>query len=93
MGPRGMRFIVIMVFLAVLLLAAVPLIILLDLANGGTGWGICPEGLAGCRASFFSGPRLALILSLAVIGLLALVRGLVWVTARRASRRDVEHHF
>ena len=88
-----MRFTVIMVFLTVLLLAAVPLIILLDLANGGSGWGICPEGLSGCRASFLSGPRLALILSLAAIGLLALVRALVWITARRASRNDVEHHF
>ena len=88
-----MRFVVIMTFLAVLLLAAVPLIILLDLANNGSGWGICPDGLSGCRASFFSGPRLALMLSLAVIGLLALVRALVWVTARRASRRDVDGGF
>lgn len=35
-----------------------PMLVLLDLVGGGDGWGLCPDGLASCRVSYFSGPEL-----------------------------------
>ena len=51
-----------------------PMLVLLDLVGGGDGWGICPDGLASCRTSYFSGPELAAGLILLVFLLLFLLR-------------------
>lgn len=50
--------------LVVILLGAavVPLLVVADLASGGTGWGLCPEGLRACSTSYFAGPELLAIL-------------------------------
>jgi len=41
---------------------AVPILVLADLAGGGSGWGLCPGGLSTCSTSYFAGPELAIIL-------------------------------
>jgi len=45
---------------------------LVDLKDGGSGWGLCPQGLDACRSSYFAGFELlaGLILVLAVVLLL-----------------------
>ena len=43
-----------------LLLAILPPALLVDLLTGGTGYGLCPEGLAGCNSAYLTGPSLAL---------------------------------
>ena len=86
MRPLTLRLLVVFVSIGVLALAAVPLLILLDLADGGTGWGLCPTGLNGCRAGLVSGPRLALILVAFIFLLLAVLRAAVWVTRARIER-------
>jgi hypothetical protein len=49
---------------------AVPAVVLLDLMAGGTGLGLCPDGLAACETSMYVMAELILILAvaLAVIG-------------------------
>jgi hypothetical protein len=54
-------------------IAAVPLVALLDLVNGGTGLGLCAGGLGGCRGSYFTGLEL---LALLTLGLFAVVAGI-----------------
>lgn len=50
-------------FLAIAAAAlAVPVLVLADLAGGGTGWGLCPDGLGTCSTSYFAGPELFLAL-------------------------------
>jgi len=44
--------------------ALVPLLIVADLAGGGAGWGLCPEGVSACSSSYFAGPELLLLLLL-----------------------------
>lgn len=69
--------------------ALVPLIVLADLGAGGSGWGLCPDGLGECSSSYFAGPELFLLL----IGVLFLslgaiamcVRGIRYLEARRAT--------
>ncbi len=51
-----------------------PMLVLLDLAGGGDGWGMCPDGLASCHTSYFSGPELAAGLMILVFLLLFLLR-------------------
>lgn len=46
--------------LVALLLAIVPPALLVDLLTGGTGYGLCPEGLAGCDTPFLAGPALGM---------------------------------
>lgn len=51
-----------------------PMLVLLDLVGGGDGWGLCPDGLASCRTSYFSGPELAAGLMLLLFLLMFLLR-------------------
>lgn len=43
-----------------LLLSIVPPALLVDLLTGGTGYGLCPEGLMGCETAYLTGPAYAL---------------------------------
>ncbi len=40
---------------AAVAVALIPLFVLLDLRRGGTGWGLCADGLGDCRNSYFAG--------------------------------------
>jgi len=62
---------------------AVPVLVLADLAGGGSGWGICPEGLGTCSTSYFAGPELFL----ALFGVLILAAGGAALAARGIRRR------
>jgi len=54
--------------------ALVPMLVLLDLAGGGDGWGLCNGGLASCRAAYFEGPELLAALVVVLFLLLMLLR-------------------
>lgn len=76
------------VVLAIVGIAAVPLFVLLDLRNGGDGWGLCPGGLGECESSYFDGPELATALAigiLALVGLLRILYHLRRILARHAA--------
>lgn len=70
------RVLVVVIGVALVAVAVLPLIVLLDLAGGGDGFGVCTGGLGGCRTSYFDGPEL--------LGVLGLV-GFVLVVALRAA--------
>ncbi len=46
------------------LVVAVPAVVLVDLASGGTGLGLCPAGLGTCATSMYTIAELAVILLL-----------------------------
>lgn len=50
--------------------AAAPMLVIADLAGGGTGWGLCPDGITTCTTSYFAGPELALVLLFVLFGAL-----------------------
>lgn len=41
----------------------VPILVLIDLLDGGTGWGLCPEGIQLCETPYSTGPELIIILT------------------------------
>ncbi len=65
--------------------ALVPMLVLLDLAGGGDGWGLCRGGLASCKAAYFEGPELLAGLVVVLFLLLMLLRLALYV------RRRLEH--
>lgn len=69
--------------------ALIPLAVLLDLHEGGTGWGVCEQGIDGCRNSYFAGFELlgvvALILFVIVALIAVCVRLLRWLERREGQ--------
>ena len=69
------------VFILVVLAIAigiVPILILIDLLDGGTGWGLCPGGIEACDKPYSTGAELIILLSLGlfltVLGIRLLMR-------------------
>ncbi|MEX2323440.1 MAG: hypothetical protein WEA29_06675 [Acidimicrobiia bacterium] len=75
----ALRFGIGTVITLMVLVALLPLVVLLDLAGGGTGMGLCEGGLASCRTSYFDGPELLGILVLVLLLLGAVLRTLLKV--------------
>jgi len=44
----------------------VPILVLIDLLDGGTGWGLCPGGIEACDKPYSTGAELIIVLSLAM---------------------------
>lgn len=59
---------------AMVFVGLVPMLVLLDLAGGGDGWGLCQEGLRSCRAAYFEGPELVAALAILLFLLFMLLR-------------------
>ena len=69
---------------AAVALAAVPLLVLVDLSDGGTGYGLCDGGLDGCRNPYGAAVQLAVLLTLGLVVVLAGFR----ITNRLLRRLD-----
>ncbi len=54
-------------------IAMVPILVLIDLLDGGTGWGLCPAGIEACANPYTTAAEFAVILTL---GFLASVMGI-----------------
>lgn len=78
-------------------IAAVPLLVLLDLANGGTGYGLCPGGVQRCRNPYTAAPELSILLTgglFVVLGGLRIVnRTLRSLSQPRPARPDPDDPF
>ena len=63
---------------AAVAIGVVPILVLIDLLGGGTGWGLCPGGLELCHKPYSTGAELIVVLTLAlflvVFGIRMLVR-------------------
>jgi len=70
---------------------AVPAVVLIDLVLGGTGLGLCPDGLAACSTSMFSTMELLLVLLVVASVIGAAIAGCLRLLSRpqrlRSARR------
>lgn len=68
-------FILVVVAIAI---GLVPILVLIDLLDGGSGWGLCPGGIDVCDKPYSTGAELIIILSLGlfftVLGIRLLMR-------------------
>lgn len=69
---------VFLLIVAAVAIGIVPILVLIDLLDGGTGWGICPGGIQACDKPYSTGAELIIILSVAlfltVLGIRLLMR-------------------
>ena len=76
------RLAVFVLVLVAIAIGIVPILVLIDLLEGGTGWGLCPAGIELCDKPYSTGAELIIILSLGLFLTVAGIRLLV-----RLSRR------
>ncbi len=77
------RFGVVVLSATAIGIALVPVLVLIDLLDGGTGWGLCPDGINACNNPYTTAAEFGVLLTfglfLAVLGirlLMKLARGL-----------------
>jgi hypothetical protein len=84
----ALRLVAALLLTAIVGVALVPMLVLLDLAGGGDGWGLCREGLTSCRAAYFEGPELLAALVVVIFLLLACLRLVLLARRRLEDRRQ-----
>lgn len=82
------RVLVVAIAVALIAVALLPLIVLLDLAGGGDGLGLCAGGLGGCRTSYFDGPELLGVLGLVAFVLVVALRAALRAQAAERHRQE-----
>ncbi len=70
-------------------IALIPILVLIDLLDGGTGWGLCPQGIEACNNPYTTAAEFGVLLTL---GLFAAVLGirLLMRLARRLRSDDYQ---
>ena len=81
----ALRVLMVVLVIAILAVAALPLFVVSDLMSGGDGYGLCSDGLTSCRTSYFDGLELAAMIVVVIFLLVAALR-LVQVATRRLER-------
>jgi uncharacterized membrane protein YhaH (DUF805 family) len=84
----AIRVVIGLIIAAMVAVALVPMLVLLDLAGGGDGWGLCEGGLSSCRAAYFEGPELLAMLVVLLFLLLMLLRLALYVRRVLQARRS-----
>lgn len=77
-----LRVVIGLLVAAVVAVALVPALVIMDLNSGGTGWGLCPDGVAECRNSYFAGFELIAIGALVLFVLLGFIRAAILLLRR-----------
>jgi hypothetical protein len=60
----------------------VPILVLIDLLDGGTGWGLCPGGLQACDKPFTTGAEMIILLTVGMFLTVAGIRLLMRLARR-----------
>ena len=68
-----LRIVVFFISLLMLTILAYPLLLILDISQGGTYFGLCSD-LATCEIGFLEGPRLLIILIMSFFVLVVILR-------------------
>lgn len=70
----ALRVLILVLILVALAVAVIPVMVLINLLGGGSGFGLCPGGLAACPQRYTSGPALAAYLTLTLMIVVGLIR-------------------
>ncbi len=63
-------------------IAVVPILVMLDLLDGGTGWGLCPGGLEACNLPYTTPFEFGVILIIALFAVVLAIRLLMRLARR-----------
>lgn len=70
-------------------IATVPILVMIDLLSGGTGWGLCAGGIEACDNPYTTAAEFAVLLTLGFMGSILGIR-LLMKLARRLQRDDYQ---
>jgi hypothetical protein len=70
-------------------IAAVPILVLIDLLDGGTGYGLCAGGLEACANPYTTAAEIAVLLTVGLFAVVTLIR-LLMRLARRLQSEDYQ---
>ncbi|HIE21324.1 MAG TPA: hypothetical protein EYP73_01840 [Acidimicrobiia bacterium] len=76
------KFAVFVLSATAVLIGVVPILVLVDLLGGGTGYGLCPNGLQNCDRPYTTGAEMVLVLLLALFGVILAIRLLMRLARR-----------
>lgn len=88
----ALRVVIGLLIIAAIVVAIVPLLVILDIRDGGSGWGLCLDGFDVCRNSYFSGFEFLAVYVAVLFGILALIAGavrLMRIFDRREARKTL----
>ena len=83
-----LRVLILILIVVALAVAVVPVMVLINLLSGGSGFGLCADGLSACPERYTSGPALAAYLTLTLLVVVGLIR-VVSHLLRRLHRESV----
>jgi hypothetical protein len=78
----AIRILVLLLALIALGILLVPVLVLVDLVSGGTGYGLCAGGIENCQLPYSAGAEMLILLSIALFAVLMVIRGLMRLARR-----------
>jgi hypothetical protein len=82
MALLAIRVSIFLLSITAVAVAVVPIVVMIDLVSGGTGYGLCPGGLDACERPFTTGPEMLILLTLALFLIVVAIRLLVRLARR-----------
>jgi hypothetical protein len=83
------RIAILLLIVAAIGVALVPLLVMVDLLQGGTGWGLCPSGIEACDVPYTTPFEFLLVLVVAMFLIVLAIR-LVMRLARRLQAESYQ---
>lgn len=82
MAVTAIRILVLLLALIALGMLLVPVLVLVNLVSGGTGYGLCSGGIENCNLPYSAGAELLILLSIALFAVLMVIRWLMRLARR-----------
>jgi len=83
------RVAIVLLVLAAVGIAVVPILVMVDLLGGGTGWGLCPGGLESCDNPYTTPFELLVMLAVSLFVVILAIR-VVMKLARRLQAESFQ---
>ena len=83
------RVAIVILVLAAIGIAVVPILVMVDLLGGGTGWGLCPGGLESCDNPYTTPFELLIMLAVSLFVVILAIR-VVMKLARRLQAESFQ---
>jgi hypothetical protein len=83
------RVAIVILVLAAIGIAVVPILVMVDLLGGGTGWGLCPGGLESCDNPYTTPFELLIVLAVSLFVVILAIR-VVMKLARRLQAESFQ---
>lgn len=82
MAVTAIRILVLLLALIALGILLIPVLVLVDLVSGGTGYGLCSGGIENCDLPYSAGAEMLILVAIAMFVVLMVIRLLMRLARR-----------